>query len=113
MLIFQKQKEILFVLNSVKYFKELESQTSIEIESLKDQIRTVSDQLEQQKQNKESMEHDFKSLRQQLDYSQEDAYKQKSNLSSRIQEREAEIERLRSQVKFIQNLRGILLLLLY
>jgi len=76
----------------------LESQTSLEIESLKDQIKTLEDQEAESKNSKDYLEQDLKSLRQQLDYAQDELYKQKSNLNNRLQERESEIEKLRNQV---------------
>ena len=78
---------------------ELELQTSIEIETLKDQQRNLIEQNEEQKQSKTYLEQDLKSLRQQLDFAQEELYKQKSISNNRLLEREAEIEKLRSQVK--------------
>ena len=78
---------------------ELESQTSIEIEILKDQQRNLIEQHEEQKQSKTYLEQDLKSLRQQLDYAQEELYKQKSISNNRLLERESEIEKLRNQVK--------------
>jgi hypothetical protein len=62
-------------------------------------LRTTQDDLEQQKQNKDYLELDIKNLRQQLEYAQDELYKQKTNLHNRIQEREIEIERLRTQVQ--------------
>jgi hypothetical protein len=41
----------------------------------------------------------LKSLRQQLDYAQDELFKQKNNLNNRLQERESEIEKLRNQVE--------------
>jgi chromosome segregation ATPase len=76
----------------------LESQTSLELESLKDQIKTLEDQEAESKSGKDYLEQDLKSLRQQLDYAQDELYKQKSNLNNRLQERESEIEKLRNQV---------------
>ncbi len=76
----------------------MESQTSLEIESLKDQIKTLEDQEAESKNSKDYLEQDLKSLRQQLDYAQDELYKQKSNLNNRLQERESEIEKLRNQV---------------
>jgi chromosome segregation ATPase len=76
----------------------LESQTSLELESLKDQIKTLEDQEVESKSGKDYLEQDLKSLRQQLDYAQDELYKQKSNLNNRLQERESEIEKLRNQV---------------
>ena len=86
--------------NIFRIFKELESQSSIEIESLKDQMRNLVDQLDEQKQSKTLADQDMKNLRQQLDYAHDELYKQKTNLNSRLQEREVEIERLRNQVSF-------------
>jgi chromosome segregation ATPase len=77
---------------------ELESQTSYEIENLKDQVKTLEDQEHELKQSKECLEQDLKSLRQQLDYARDELYKQKTNLNNRLQEREYEIEKLRNQI---------------
>lgn len=79
--------------------KELESQTTIEIETFKDQLRNKLDQLEEEKHSKEYLEQDLKNVRQQLEFAHDELYKQKSILNNRLQEREVEIERLRSQVK--------------
>lgn len=77
---------------------ELESQSSVEIEHFKDQLRELQDSLDESKQSKEYLEQDLKSLRQQLEYAQEESYKQKTSVNSKIQEKEVEIEKLRSQV---------------
>lgn len=77
---------------------DLETQSSIEIETLKEQIRQLRDQESENKQNKEYLEQDLRSTRQQLEYAQEDFFKQKSGFTSKLQERELEIERLRSQI---------------
>lgn len=77
---------------------ELESQTSYEIETLKDQLKTLEDQENELKNSKLYLDQDLKSLRQQLDYAQDELYKQKSNLNNRLQERELEIEKLRNQI---------------
>lgn len=77
---------------------ELESQTSIEIETLKDHQQNLIEQQEEHKQSKIYLEQDLKGLRQQLEYAQEELYKQKSASSSRLLERETEIERLRNQL---------------
>lgn len=79
--------------------KELENQTTIEIETLKDQQRTLLEEQDEERQSKNYLEQDLKAVREQLDYAQEELYKQKSLSTNRIAEREAEIERLRNQVK--------------
>jgi len=76
----------------------LESQSTIEIEGLKDQLRNLIDQIEEQKQSKEYLEQDMKNVKQQLDFAHDELYKQKSILNNKLQERESEIERLRNQV---------------
>jgi predicted nucleic acid-binding Zn-ribbon protein len=78
--------------------KELESQSSVEIELLRDQLRNLEENLEESKQSKDYLEQDIRGLRQQLDYAQEDAYKQKTNINNKLQEKEMEIEKLRNQV---------------
>lgn len=77
---------------------ELETQTSIEIETLKDEQRSLLEQQEDMKQTKTYLEQDLKSVRQQLDYAQEELYKQKSGFTSRLQEKEAEVDKLRAQL---------------
>ena len=77
---------------------EIESQASLEIETLKEQMKVLEEQNEESKQTKYLLEQDLKNLRMQLDYAQDELYKQKSSLNTRIQERESEIERLRNQV---------------
>lgn len=77
---------------------ELESQTSIEIETLKDQQRSLIEEQEEHKQSKSYFEQDLKSIRQQLDYAQNELYKQKSTSKNQLGEREAEIEKLRAQL---------------
>lgn len=77
---------------------EIESQASLEIETLKEQMKVLEEQNEESKQTKYLLEQDLKNLRMQLDYAQDELYKQKSSLNTRIQERESEIERLRNQL---------------
>ena len=62
------------------------------------------DQIDEQKQSKEVLELDLKNIRQQLDFAHDELYKQKSMLNSKLQEREIEIERLRNQVIFFEQL---------
>lgn len=61
-------------------------------------MRGLQDNIDESKQNKEYLEQDLKSLRQQLDYAQEELYKQKTAVNTRLQEKDIEIEKLRSQV---------------
>jgi chromosome segregation ATPase len=77
---------------------EIEMQNSIEIENLKNEINTMEEREEKQKHTNSYLEQDMKSMRQQLDYAQEELYKNKAQLNGRIQEREAEIEKLRNQL---------------
>ena len=77
---------------------DTEQQMSMEIEQLRDQIRTLDEQQEDYRQSKDYLDQDLKNMRQQLDYAQSELYRQKSSLNARLQEREAEIERLRNQV---------------
>ena len=78
--------------------KDLETQSSIEIETLKEQLRQLKEEEVEIKQNKEYLEQDLKSVRQQLEYAQDDFFKQKSGFTSKLQEKEQEIDRLRNQV---------------
>jgi hypothetical protein len=59
----------------------------------------MQDNVQEEKQKKEGVESDLKNLRQELNYTQEELYKQKTNLNLRLQEREKEIEKLRNQVE--------------
>lgn len=76
----------------------MESQTSIEIELLKDQLRNMQESLEESHRSKEFQEQELRTIRQQLDYAQEESYKQKTSINNRLQEKELELEKLRSQV---------------
>lgn len=77
---------------------ELDTQTSAEIEALKDEQRSLIEEQEEEKLSKNYLEQDLKNIRGQLDYAQEELYKQKSTANNRLGEREAEIEKLRSQL---------------
>lgn len=77
---------------------EIESQTAIEVETLKDQHRCLIEEQDECKQAKDYLDQDLKSLREQLAYAQEELYKQKSASSNRFNEREVEIEKLRNQL---------------
>ncbi|RNA33410.1 Golgin subfamily A member 5 [Brachionus plicatilis] len=79
-------------------FIDLESQTSIEIDYLKEQIRDLHEQNEGAQQTKTDLELDLKNLRQELNFTHEELSKQKTNLNSKLQDRGAEIEKLRSQL---------------
>jgi hypothetical protein len=76
----------------------LDSQTSGEIEGLKDQIHTLQDNVIDERQKREATEIDIRNLKQELQYAQEELYKHKTNVNTRLQEREKEIEKLRNQV---------------
>jgi hypothetical protein len=58
----------------------------------------LQDNIDESKKSKELLEQDIKTLRQQLDYAQEESYRQKSNINSRLGEKDAEIEKLRMQL---------------
>ncbi len=58
----------------------------------------MQDNIDESKKSKELLEQDIKTLRQQLDYAQEESYRQKSNINSRLGEKDAEIEKLRMQL---------------
>ncbi len=76
----------------------MDSQTSGEIEGLKDQIHTLQDNVIDERQKREATEIDIRNLKQELQYAQEELYKHKTNVNTRLQEREKEIEKLRNQV---------------
>ncbi len=65
---------------------------------MKDEQRSLTSEQEEQRQAKAYLEQDMRNLREQLDYAQEELYKQKSSTSARLAERETEIERLRNQL---------------
>lgn len=94
-------------LSSIEMLKaeisEIESQTAVEIETLRDQNRSLLEDQQENKQAKDYLDQDIKHLREQLVYAQEELYKQKSASSNRLNEREVEIEKLRNQVILIFN----------
>ena len=76
----------------------------MEIELLKDQLKVLHDNLDESKRTKEFLEQDIKGLRQQLEFAQEDSYRQKSSINAKLQEKETEIEKLRNQVQLINKI---------
>lgn len=92
----QSKNSALEVLRSE--YIDLESQTSVEIEYLKEQIRNLQGQNEGAQLTKTDLELDLKNLRQELSFTHEELSKQKTTLNSKLLDRDAEIEKLRLQV---------------
>lgn len=61
-------------------------------------MRDLEDNLAQQRQQIQDMETDLAKKSEQLRYAEDENYKQKINLTTKIKERDDEIQRLRNQV---------------
>lgn len=77
---------------------DLESQMQQDNESMKEQMRLLEDQMELEKRRREDAESENNKQKQELKFIHEDILKQKSAFQMRLQDREAEIQRLRSQL---------------
>jgi hypothetical protein len=70
-----------------------------ESDSAQDTIRTLEDSLAEEKRRREDAEQELLKQKQELQYAIEELHRQKVNFQTRISDREAEIERLRNQVR--------------
>ncbi|XP_071832592.1 golgin subfamily A member 5-like [Apostichopus japonicus] len=78
--------------------QDLEALQQSETESSQDHMRDLEDNLAQQRQQIQDMETDLAKKSEQLRYAEDENYKQKINLTTKIKERDDEIQRLRNQL---------------
>ncbi|XP_013406597.1 golgin subfamily A member 5 isoform X2 [Lingula anatina] len=78
--------------------QDLETQLQNESDTAQEQIRSLEEQLREETRRREDAEQEILKQKQELQYTHEELYKQKTSLQSRLQDREADIEKLRNQL---------------
>lgn len=76
----------------------MEAQQVNEAESAREQLQDLHDQIAGQKASKQELETELERLKQEFHYIEEDLYRTKNTLQSRIKDREEEIQKLRNQL---------------
>ncbi|KAL4692265.1 hypothetical protein H8959_016075 [Pygathrix nigripes] len=78
--------------------QDMEAQQVSEAESAREQLQDLHDQIAGQKASKQELETELERLKQEFHYIEEDLYRTKNTLQSRIKDREEEIQKLRNQL---------------
>ncbi|XP_013084244.2 golgin subfamily A member 5-like isoform X1 [Biomphalaria glabrata] len=78
--------------------QDLETQLQLDSDTTQETIRSLEDSLREEKRRKEDAEQELLKHKQELQYTTEELYKQKTAFQSRISDRETEIEKLRNQL---------------
>ncbi|XP_054828328.1 golgin subfamily A member 5 isoform X2 [Eublepharis macularius] len=78
--------------------QDMEAQQISEAESTRDQIQDLQDQISTHKTAKQEVEAELERQKQELRYTEEELYRTKNTLQSRISDREEEIQKLRNQL---------------
>lgn len=78
--------------------QDMEAQQVSEAESAREQLQDLQDQIAGQKASKQELETELERLKQEFHYIEEDLYRTKNTLQSRIKDREEEIQKLRNQL---------------
>ncbi|XP_060558221.1 golgin subfamily A member 5-like isoform X4 [Ruditapes philippinarum] len=77
---------------------DVESQMQQENDTAQDTIRSLEDNIGEEKQRREDSEQELLKQKRELQYAIEELHKQKTSFQSRMKDRESEIERLRNQL---------------
>ncbi|KAF5922975.1 golgin subfamily A member 5 [Diceros bicornis minor] len=78
--------------------QDMEAQQVSEAESAREQLQDLQDQIAGQKAAKQELEAELDRQKQEFHYIEEDLYRTKNTLQSRIKDREEEIQKLRNQL---------------
>ncbi|KAM4852959.1 golgin subfamily A member 5 isoform 1-T2 [Thomomys bottae] len=78
--------------------QDLEAQQVNEAESAREQLQDLQDQIAGQKASKQELETELDRMKQEFHYMEDDLYRTKNTLQSRIKDREEEIQKLRNQL---------------
>ncbi|XP_053457685.1 golgin subfamily A member 5 [Nycticebus coucang] len=78
--------------------QDIEAQQVNETESAREQLQDLQDQIVVQKASKQELESELDRMKQEFHYMEEDLYRTKNTLQSRIKDREEEIQKLRNQL---------------
>ncbi|XP_072479666.1 golgin subfamily A member 5 isoform X2 [Notamacropus eugenii] len=78
--------------------QDMESQQVSEAESSREQLQDLQEQMAEQKAARQEVEAELERQKQEFSYIEEELYRTKSTLQSRIKDREDEIQKLRNQL---------------
>ncbi|NXQ78944.1 GOGA5 protein, partial [Nyctibius grandis] len=78
--------------------QDMETQQVSEAESVRDQLQDLQEQIAAHKMAKQEVEAELERQKQELCYTEEELYRTKNTLQSRIKDREEEIQKLRNQL---------------
>ncbi|XP_038262731.1 golgin subfamily A member 5 isoform X1 [Dermochelys coriacea] len=78
--------------------QDMEAQQVSEAESAKEQLQDLQEQIATHKMAKQEVEAELQRQKQELHYNEEELYRTKNTLQSRIKDREEEIQKLRNQL---------------
>ncbi|XP_005285497.2 golgin subfamily A member 5 [Chrysemys picta bellii] len=78
--------------------QDMEAQQVSEAESAKEQLQDLQEQITTHKMAKQEVEAELERQKQELHYNEEELYRTKNTLQSRIKDREEEIQKLRNQL---------------
>ncbi|XP_074852700.1 golgin subfamily A member 5 [Carettochelys insculpta] len=78
--------------------QDMEVQQVSEAESAKEQLQDLQDQITTHKMARQEVEAELERQKQELHYNEEELYRTKNTLQSRIKDREEEIQKLRNQL---------------
>lgn len=78
--------------------QDMEAQQVSEAESTREQLQDLQDQIAGHKASKQELEAELERQKQEFHYVEEDLYRTKNTLQSRIKDREEEIQKLRNQL---------------
>ncbi|KAM9290292.1 golgin subfamily A member 5 [Cariama cristata] len=78
--------------------QDMETQQVSEAESVREQLQDLQEQIAAHKMAKQEAEAELERQKQELHYTEEDLYRTKNTLQSRIKDREEEIQKLRNQL---------------
>uniref|UniRef100_A0A3Q2HTT3 Golgin subfamily A member 5 n=1 Tax=Equus caballus TaxID=9796 RepID=A0A3Q2HTT3_HORSE len=93
-----KQELIDYKQKATRILQDMEAQQVSEAESAREQLQDLQDQIAQQKASKQELEAELDRQKQEFHYIEEDLYRTKNTLQSRIKDREEEIQKLRNQL---------------
>ncbi|XP_007942692.1 golgin subfamily A member 5 [Orycteropus afer afer] len=78
--------------------QDVEAQQAHEAEAAREQLQDLQDQIAQHRASKQELEAELDRQKQEFHYIEEDLYRTKNTLQSRIKDREEEIQKLRNQL---------------
>ncbi|XP_069064313.1 golgin subfamily A member 5 [Pleurodeles waltl] len=78
--------------------QDVESQQVTEAESAREHLQDLQEQLAEHRRSKQELEAEMERQKQEFQYTEEELYRTKSTLQSRMKDREDEIQKLRNQL---------------